>query len=133
MLVSQGICFLPSLQNHTSVSDGACLLFPAMHASVSMETFPLLSAIISHACLVARAFPDRIAFPCLAAALLRNNTVVPDTLLQECFVSSLSAHEASILRDAGNFGGSKYPPSVQAELVCILGCHGCREAPHQQI
>ena len=109
--------------------DGACLLYPAMHASVSMETFPLLGAIISHAYLVAGVFPDRIAFPCLAAALLGNNTVVPDTLLQECFVSSVSAHEASILRDAANFSGSKYSPSVQAELACILGCHGCREAP----
>jgi len=39
---------------------GACLLFPAMHASACMEMFPLLGAIISYAYLVAGVFTDRI-------------------------------------------------------------------------
>ena len=109
--------------------DGTCLLYPAMHASVSMTTFPILGAIISHAYLVAGVFPDRVAFPCLAAALLGPHTVISDTVLKESFVSCLSAHEASILREAVSFSGSKYPLSIQAELISILGCYGCKAAP----
>lgn len=94
-----------------------------------MTTFPILGAIISHAYLVAGVFPDRVAFLCLAAALLGPHTVLSDTLLKDSFVSCLSAHEVSVFRDAISFSGSQYPHSIQAELISILGCYGCKEAP----
>ena len=43
--------------------DGSSLLYPAVHASVSMATFPTLGAITSHAYLATGVFPDRVAFP----------------------------------------------------------------------
>ena len=73
------------------------LLYPAMHASVNMATSKTVGAVISHAYLVSGVFPDRVAFPCLAAALLGPNIVISDALLRESFISSLSVHEASIV------------------------------------
>ena len=80
-----------------------------MHASVNTATFSIFGSIISHAYLVAGTFPDRIAFPVLAAALLGPSTVIPDPVLEESYVHSLSAHEAAILRDAANFTGLQVP------------------------
>ena len=77
--------------------DGSSFLHPATHACVNMQAFPILGAIISHAYLAVGIFPDCIAFPCLAAALLGPNITISDSILQECFISSLSTHEASVL------------------------------------
>ncbi len=93
--------------------DGTCLLYPAMHASVDMSLFPILGAILSHAYLVAGVFPERAAFPCVAVALPGPSTTFSDSLLQDCFVRSLSAHEASVMRVAITFCGPRYPPSIQ--------------------
>ena len=109
--------------------DGMCLLYPAMHSSVNMATFKTVGAVISHAYLVSGVFPDRVAFPCLAAALLGPNIVISDALLRDSFISSLSVHEASIVRNAMCQSGSNYSISMQAELVSILSCYGCKEAP----
>ena len=92
--------------------DGMCLLYPAMHASVNMATFKTVGAVISHAYLVSGVFPDRVAFPCLAAALLGPNIVISDALLRESFISSLSVHEASIVRNAMCQSGSNYSISA---------------------
>ena len=93
-----------------------------------MPTYSVLGEIISHAYLVAGVFPDRVAFPCLVAALLKESTV-PDPILQEIFISSLSTHEASIFLNALSVKGLTFKNSVKIELVSILGCHGCRGIP----
>ena len=55
---------------------GACLLHPAVHASIDMPTYSVLGEIISYAYLV--------------AALLGPERIVPDPILQEIFISSLT-------------------------------------------
>ena len=107
--------------------DGSSLLYPAVHASVSMATFPTLGAITSHAYLATGVFPDRVAFPCLAAALLGHDIVISDIILEESFVSCLSTHEASILRNALSL--KEYSPRIQLEVVDVLSGYGCRGAP----
>ncbi len=81
------------------VFDGSCLLYPAVHASIDMTTFSTLGAITSHCYLVSGVFPDRIAFPCLAATLLGPSS---DQLLQNY---CLSAHEAAMVREGIQFSG----------------------------
>ena len=109
--------------------DGTCLLHPAVHASIDMPTYSVLGEIISHAYLVAGVFPDRVAFPSLVAALLGPERIVPDPILQEIFISSLSTHEASIIMNALSVRGLTFKNTMKTELVTILGCHGCRGIP----
>lgn len=109
--------------------DGTCLLHPAIHASINMPVYSVLGGIISFAYLVAGVFPDKIAFPCLVAALLGPKITVPDSILQESFVNSLSIHEASIVKKALNVRGLAFANDVKTELVSILSCHGCRAVP----
>lgn len=100
-----------------------------MNSSVNMATFATLGSVISHSYLVSGVFPDRVAFPCLEAALLGPSTVISNALLRESFVCCLSAHEASVVRNATSFGGSIYPLNIQDELISILSFYGCKEAP----
>ncbi len=80
------------IQAYISLFDGSCLLYPAVHASsIDMTTFSTLGAIISHCYLVSGVFPDRITFPCLAAALLGPSTILSDQLLQNYFLCCLAA------------------------------------------
>ncbi len=88
-----------------------------------------LGAITSHCYLVSGVFPDRIAFPCLAAALLGPSAILSDQLLQNYFLCCLSAHEAAMVREGIQFSGSKFEPSLQAELTSILGLYGCLGTP----
>ena len=71
--------------------DGSSLLYPAVHASIDVNDFTIIGSILSHAYLIAGIFPDRIAFPCLAAAFLGPNTAIPESVLCDSFISSLSA------------------------------------------
>ena len=75
-------------ESYHHLFDGSSFLHPATHACVNMQAFPILGAIISHAYLAVGIFPDCIAFPCLAAALLGPNITISDSILQECFISS---------------------------------------------
>ena len=68
------------------------MVHPATHACVDMQSFPVLGVVISHVYLAVGVFPDCIVFPCLAAALLGPTTMISDSIMQEYFISSLSAH-----------------------------------------
>ncbi len=116
-------------QAYVKLFDGSCLLFPAVHASIDMTTFSTLGTIISHCYLVSGMFPDRIAFPCLAAALLGPNSKFPDLLLEKYFFCCLSTHEASTVRGAIQLLDSKFEPSLQTQLASIFGWYGCRALP----
>ena len=106
--------------------DGSSFLHPATHACVNMQSFPVLGAVISHAYLAVGVFPDRIAFPCLAAALLGPTTMISDSVIQECFISSLSAHESAMLQNAASCVDNRYVPDVESELTSIFANHGVR-------
>ena len=85
--------------------------------------FPFLGAVISHGYLAVGVFPDRIAFPCLAAALLGPTTTISDPILEESFINSSSAHEASVLRNAFSCTASRYVPEVESERTSIFANH----------
>ena len=110
--------------------DGCALLYPAMHAGVDLTAFSVIGTALSHAYIIAGILPVRIAFPCLAVALLGPATVIPDTLLYSSFLSSLSAHDASIVEGALQMGNVDYSSSLQDELVSILASQGCRQIPN---
>ena len=54
---------------------------------------------------------------------------MPDRILQETFISSLSIHEASIVMNALSLRVLTFTNSVKTELMSILSCHGCRAIP----
>ena len=109
--------------------DGTSTLFPANHAEVDISKFYTLGTIISHAYLVGSVLPDRVAFPCLVAALLGPQVDIDPEILEEAFVSCLSTHEADILRAAIRYKGKKFPDDMLSE---ILGSYGCRSSPNCQ-
>ena len=77
--------------------DGCALLYLAMHAGVDLTAFRVVGTTLSHAYIIAGILPVRVAFPCLAIALLGPATVISNTLVYSSFLSSLSAHDASIV------------------------------------
>ena len=112
--------------------DGTSTLFPASHAGVDISNFRTFGTVISHAYLVGGVLPDRIAFPCLAAALLGPEIDIGPKILEEAFVSCLSSHEADVLRAAISYNGIKFPDDTLSELLQILGSYGCRSSPKPQ-
>ena len=117
---------------YVKMFDGTSTLFPATHAGVDISKFRTLGTIISHAYLVGGVLPDRVAFPCLAAALLGPQIDIDPKILEEAFVSCLSTHEANTLRGAVRYNSMKYPDDVLSELLLILGSYGCRSSPNPQ-
>ena len=100
--------------------DGSSFLYPATHACVDMRSFTVLGAVISHAYLAVGVFPDRIAFPCLASALLGPTTKISDSIMQECFISSLSAHETAMLWNATSCADSRSTSEVESKVTSIF-------------
>lgn len=77
--------------------------------------------------------PDRLAFPCLALALFGPHISIDAVMLEEALISSLSAHEANVLRAAIRFNGLKFPDDVLSELLQLFGSYGgCRASPNPQ-
>ena len=109
--------------------DGTSTLFSASHAGVDISKFQTLSTVISHTYLVGGLLPDRVAFPCLAAALLID---IDPKILEEAFDSCFSTHEADILRAAIRYNGMKFPDDTLSELLQIIGSYGCRSSPNPQ-
>ena len=117
---------------YVKLFDGASTLFPANHAGVDMTVFYTLGTIISHAYLVGSILPDRIAFPCLAAALLSPQVDIDPVILEEAFAECLSTHEANVLRVAIRYKGNTFPDDMLTELLQIFGSYGCRSSPNCQ-
>ena len=95
-----------------------------MLASIDLEMFQVFGRIISHAHGV---LPDQIGFLCLAIALLGVKTKCADSILKECFISSLSIYESSLLRNTANCNGAKFSSEMERELITLFSSHGCRE------
>ena len=106
--------------------EGTSSLFPANHAGVQMSSFQTLGTIMSHSYLVSGILPDRVAFPCLATALLGPHIAIDEKILEEAFVCSLSTYETGILKEAIAFKGQSFPNVMQSQISTILGSYGCR-------
>ena len=114
--------------------EGTSLVTPAIHPGMDLSSLPVLGSIISHAYLVSGTLPIRIAFPCLAAMLL-SECQLPDEVLINTFIDSLSVHDAMVLKQA--FGEVRNQlPSFSADVMSglhhVLSFYGCREVPRPQ-
>lgn len=114
---------------YLKLCDGGTLLTPVVHPHIQMSQLATFGSIISYAYITSGFLPIRIAFPCLAAILL-GPVQIPDKILTESFVDSLSVHDAGVFRSALTIGtGKTFPPTVEADLMKILGLFGCRQIP----
>lgn len=107
--------------------DGGCLLTPFLHPSSDLEVLSLLGKILSHGYLGCGFLPPRIAFPTLAALLLRTSDVSVEVLI-ETVLQTVSAVEANTLRKA-LAATSEFSNSEQIKLAAVLGRFGSRQRP----
>ena len=117
---------------YVKLFDGVSLLTPVVHPHMDMSVLPILGTIISHAYLVSGILPIRIAFPCLAAMILPGAGDLPDEVITEVFVQSLSFHDANVFRDAlkaVRANEATFSESMKSALVSVLSRFGCRELP----
>ena len=114
---------------YRNLFDGGSLLSPAMHPTCDVESFPTIGRILSHGYLVTGFLPVRIAFPTLASILMGSSVTVPDRILSRTFESSISCHEASIVRDALSVKEDRFSSSLSSRLISLFGRYGCREVP----
>ena len=110
--------------------DGASLLVPMDIPNAEAPPFSALSAIFSHAYMITGMLPVKVAFPILAAILLPKSTTLPDSVLLESFVDSLSSHDTIVCQEAIKLASNDrkaFPPNIQAGLITILSRYGvCR-------
>ena len=112
--------------------DGASLLVPVDIPNTYSPPFSALGAIFSHAYMVAGMLPVKIAFPTLASILLPNLKDLPNQLMLEAFLDSLSPHDACICREALKVvkqAESTFVSAVQMGLITILSRYSVCETP----
>ena len=114
---------------YCNLFDGGSLLSPAMHPTSELTSFSAIGKILSHGYMVTGFLPVRIAYPSLASILIGSSVIIPDPLLLRTFESSISCHEASIVRDALSVKGDRFSSTLLSRLISLLGRYGCREVP----
>ena len=119
---------------YRNLYEGASLVTPAIHPGMDLSSLPVFGSIISHAYLVSGTLPIRIAFPCLTAMLL-SECQLPDEVLVNNFIDSLSVYDAMAFKQA--FGQVRdqlpsFSEEVMSGLYHVLSYYGCRELPHPQ-
>lgn len=73
------------LRCYQELLDRVSRLQPSMNTSINMSSFRILGALWSHAFIISGILPDRLAFPCMALALLGPSVHIPDAVLTEYF------------------------------------------------
>ncbi len=112
--------------------DGSSLLCPVVHPGMDVSTLKTVGLIISHAYLVTGLLPTRIAFPCLAHTLLGTNVDIPEAVLFDCFVDTVSSHEGDIIKQALReiqCGADSFTLSLKSDLINTLSRFDIREVP----
>lgn len=85
---------------YTRVFDGSSLCCPFVSPEMNPKCLSPIGFVISHGYLVTGILPTSVAFPCLALALLGTEVSIPDDILLQSFMDSISVHELSIVKDA---------------------------------
>lgn len=109
--------------------DGSCLLTPVLHPHVDMTVLPSVGTVLSHGYLVSGFLPTRVIFPALAYILLGTEVEVPSAILVETLADSLSAFEASVIKNALIKSSGKFSDGALSSLISILSRYGCRKCP----
>lgn len=115
--------------------DGSSLLCPVVHPDMDVSMLSAMGCVISHAYLVTGLLPIQIAFPCLAQSLLGLSVFVPQSVLFDSLVDSISNHEAGIIRQALgeiNAGVALFSLPVKSGLLSLLSRFNSRHLPTPQ-
>jgi len=78
--------------------NGEELLLPVLCPGINSKYLLLFERILSHGYLIVGFLPIRITFPYLAVALLGTGHTVPDNLVCDYFLQSLSTFEANVIK-----------------------------------
>ena len=103
---------------YIKLCDGGSLLTPVVHPHIQMSKLATFGSIISYAYITSGFLPIRVAFPCLAAMLLGPATLIPDKILTEAFIDSLSVHDAGVFKQALSIAENNdvFPSAVESGL-----------------
>ena len=77
--------------------DGCSLFTPVINPHSSKSELALIGLVISHAYVSSGILPTRISFPCLARILLPRPGDLPDNIMVEVFMNSLSLYDAAVI------------------------------------
>ena len=117
---------------YVKLFDGSAVVYPTVHPHVDFDCLPFIGTIISHAYLVTGILPVRIAVPCLAQMLLGKSISIPDRLVVESFIDTLSPHEVDTLKQAftvKEHGCVEFTEEMKRLLVAILGRYRIMKNP----
>ena len=109
--------------------DGSSLLIPVLHPHLDMSMLPHMGLVLSHGYLLSGVFPTRIAFPALAYILLGTEVNIPEHILVQSFMDTLSSLENSVVKEALKCSG---PITYNSTLVDVLSRCGCRTVPNKR-
>ena len=102
-------------------------MVPVVHAHTNLSVLLNLGRILSHGYIISGFLPVRIAFPVIAGIVLGKRAgTIPDNILIEAFVSSLSTYDAVIVKDGMAFSDStiQYSNLLQNNLIAVLSRYG---------
>ena len=108
--------------------DGSPLLRPVIYAGLNDVTLQTLGRILSFGYLTCGFLPARIAFPTLAAILLRSTPDFPADILFNTFKTSLTPVDLSTINEALQCK-STYPQKLSAKLINLFSRYDCLEVP----
>ena len=111
---------------YVKLFDGGNLLAPCVHPQIELSVFPVLGKVLSHGYLESGFLPVKIAFPTLAAILLRTIDI-EDKILASSFFETVSVVEANLLHKVLNL--SSISESQKVKVVSILSRFGSRQVP----
>ena len=111
---------------YVKLFDGGNLLAPYVHPQIELSVFPVLGKALSHGYLESGFLPVKIAFPTLAAILLRTIDI-EDKILVSSFFETVSVVEANLLHKVLNL--SSISQSQKVKVVSILSRFGSRQVP----
>ena len=112
---------------YAKLFDGSTLLTPAVHAQTNTQDFVLLGNILSQGYLLEGFLPIRIAFPSLASMILGHDVQIPDEMLIDAFIASLSIVECELIKSC--LTEIKFSSHITNRLIDLLSRYGSREVP----
>lgn len=108
--------------------DGSPLLRPVMYAGLNDLRLATLGRILSVGCLTCGFLPVRIAFPTLAAILMRSTPDLPADILFDTLKASLTPVDFNIIGEALQCK-SPYPKKLFTKLIDLFSHYDFLEVP----
>ena len=116
---------------YSLLCDGANVVVPLIHPQTDMAILPVIGKVISHGYLASGYLPVRIAMPSLIGILLGACLDLPHNVLLDVLLDYVSSNERRKLQSALTYSEieSKFPETLEGELISILSRLGCRVMP----